>query len=57
VAKKRNHNRIHEMIQAEAPYEHDLFDWLEHVAHWHALLFAVLVVLTVGYTLFNRLST
>jgi len=29
--------------------EPDLLYWLEHVAHWHALLFAVVAVVSLLY--------
>ncbi|MFA5935662.1 MAG: hypothetical protein WC787_02310 [Patescibacteria group bacterium] len=29
--------------------EPNLVYWLEHVAHWHALLFAVIVVISLAY--------
>lgn len=36
----------------DPPVETDLRFWLEHVLHWHALLFAVTSLFYIGYVLF-----
>ncbi len=36
------------------PVNRDLRFWLIHALHWHAFLFAVIAVLVVGMTMFNK---
>lgn len=38
-----------EILADHAPVETDFLYWLEHVAHWHALLVAVVMVLSLMY--------
>ncbi|MEO5928180.1 MAG: hypothetical protein ABIO72_05655 [Patescibacteria group bacterium] len=40
---------VHEIIAEHGPVETDLLYWLEHVAHWHALLVAVVMVVSLMY--------
>ncbi len=36
------------------PVNRDLRFWLIHALHWHAVLVAVIAVLVVGMTMFNK---
>jgi hypothetical protein len=40
---------IHEIIAEHGPVEPDLLYWLEHIAHWHALLVAVIMIISFVY--------
>lgn len=44
---------VQEIISEHGHVETDLAYWLEHVAHWHALLIAVVMVLSLVYLLSN----
>jgi hypothetical protein len=48
-ARMKRRRTVHEILADEGRIEPDLFYWLEHVAHWHALLFAVIAVLSIVY--------
>jgi len=38
------------------PVERNFFYWLEHVVHWHLLLFALIAIITFAYLLFDQSS-
>lgn len=40
-----------------APVERDIWYWVEHVAHWYLLLFALVASLAIGTVLFDRNAT
>jgi hypothetical protein len=49
---KRNEARVR--FREDPPLKTDLRYWLIHALHWHALLLAVIGVLVVGSTYFNK---
>ena len=42
------------LIKLHSPIETDWEYWIIHVVHWHALLVAIIVVLSFGYFFFNQ---
>jgi hypothetical protein len=47
---------IQEIIADEHRIEPDAVYWLEHIAHWHALFFALVIVLTLACIFSNGSS-
>lgn len=53
---RERHRRtlVGELLQEFEKTEPDFAYWIELVVHWHALLFAVVTVLSIGYLLFSK---
>ena len=53
--RKSEFKKRKELIDAmDAPVERDIFFWLEHIVHWHLLLFALIMMFTFAYLFLNR---
>ncbi|MFA6446799.1 MAG: hypothetical protein WCW31_00910 [Patescibacteria group bacterium] len=41
-------------FEHEVPFERDVWYWVEHVAHWYALFFVAVSILTFAYLFLNN---
>lgn len=51
---KRRLKRFHRHLRDHEKVETNFEFWMEHVVHWHLLLFAVAVALSFGYVLVTQ---
>ncbi len=47
-SRKTKYKTLHDPIETNLEY------WMIHIVHWHALLFAMIVVVSIGYLFFNK---